>query len=323
MTTPDNSDQLQQLLMQYLYGEMNEAERLDFDRQLAASSALRAMLAAEQRFDSAIPVGTQPLIDANRLQGSSWLLHQNLQREMRTAFSLRRWLQELIARPLVLASQCAALTATFVLGVLIALPQGEQLDRTDLLADNSANPGLAPLAFINSDDYEIYQLQVNSYDAASGAIDLTFSLAAETRLTGNVADQGIHQLMAVALQNDIDPAARIDTINALQPVRNGSDVFEALIYVLRNDENPGVRYQAVQSLVALAHEEQVREALRFALSEDVNPGVRLEAFQALANNPDSKTLAVFREQMDQDSNEYIRAQARNIVEGIDDATFEL
>lgn len=152
---------------------------------------------------------------------------------------------------------------------------------------------------------------------------MSFSLASETRLSGNVADTGIHQLMAVALQNDIDPAARIDSINALLTVSDGTDVYEALIYVLRNDLNPGVRYQAIQSLVALAHEEQVREALRFALTEDVNPGVRLEAFEALANNPGSQTLAVFREQMENDSNEYLRAQARNIVEGTGDATIDL
>lgn len=323
MTTPEHREQLQQLLMQYLYGDMDTAERDAFTQQLQANTELRAMLAAEQRFDSALPKGSQPLIDADRLQGNRWLLHQNLQREQRTAFSLQQWLRGLVARPLTVAFQTAAMAATFVLGVLIASPPPDGAGTGSILAGN-ANAELTPLDFIDSDDYEIYQLKVNSYDAASGAIDLSFALASETRLTGNVADRGIHQLMAVALQNDIDPAARMDTINALQPVSSGSDVYEALIYVLRNDENPGVRYQAVQSLVALVHEEQVREALRYALSEDVNPGVRLEAFQALANNnPDSKTLAVFRQQMEDDSNEYIRAQARTIVEGTDNASIDL
>lgn len=319
MTTPDNREQLQQSLMQYLYGEMHEAERGNFEQQLQGNAMLRAMLDAELRFDSAIPRGVQPLIDADRLQGNRWLLHQNLQREQHSAFSLQQWLRGMTQRPLTMVFQGAAMAATFVLGVMVASPQQDEIVSNPALADAS----FTPLGFIQNDDFEIIEFKVNSYDQASGEIDLSFSLASETRLTGNVADTGIHQLMAVALQNDIDPAARIDTINALHPVSDGSDVYEALIYVLRNDLNPGVRYQAVQSLVALAHEEQVREALRYALSEDVNPGVRLEAFQALANNPDSKTLAVFREQMDEDSNEFIRTQARNIVEGTGDATIDL
>ena len=320
MTTPDNREQLQLLVMDYLYGEMTESERVEFEQLLQTNSLLQALLDSEKRFDSALPAGTRPLIDGERLQGNRWLLHQNLQKQSRQQFSLQRWWQGVMTRPLTFVLQGAAMAATFALGVLIATPtdSGNGLQPTSMAAGE-----MSPLAFIDNDDFEIFELKVNSYDAASGAIDLSFSLASETRLTGNVADQGIHRLMAVALQDDIDSASRMDAINALQPVSNGSEVLQALIHVLRNDQNPGVRYQAVQSLVALAHEEQVREALRFALSEDVNPGVRLEAFAALANNPDSRTLAVFREKMEQDSNEYIRAQARNIVEGTDNATIEL
>ena len=325
MTTPDNREALQQQLMQYLYGEMNADERAEFEFALQTNATLRAMLDSEKRFDSAVPVGTQPRIDTDRMQGNRWLLHQTLQRETRTAFSMQRWLQGLAERPLTVAFQGMAMAATFVLGLYIASPQGVTpvVDGANLLATNTEPTEVLPLSLINRDDFEIYELKVNNYDPASGDIDLSFSLASETRVTGNVADQGIHQLMAVALQDDIDSASRMDTINALQTVSSGSDVYEALIYVLRNDENPGVRYQAVQSLVALVHEDQVKEALRYALSEDVNSGVRLEAFAALASDPDSKTLAVFRQQMERDSNEYIRAQARNIVEGNSNATFDL
>jgi HEAT repeat protein len=77
------------------------------------------------------------------------------------------------------------------------------------------------------------------------------------------------------------------------------------------------------SLVELTNQEQVREALRYALSEDVNEGVRIEAFQALASYTDEPTLAVFREQMEKDSNEFIRTQARNIVEESQAETIDL
>ena len=317
MTIPESKEQFQHLVIQYLYGGLNAEEVAQFEQELEANSVLRNILEEEQRLDSAIPIGVQPQIDADRLQGNRWLLHQNLQRESRTRFSLRRWLVGLTERPLTVAFQGAAMAATFVLGILIATPAGLQ-DPMPVVTQVAATD-LSPLALINDEDYEIFQLKINEFDATTGEIDLSFSLVSETRLNGNVSDQKIHTLMAAALQEDIDSAARLDTINALQSVVSGNSVFEALIYVLTNDQNPGVRYQAVQSLVTLAHEERVRDALRFALSGDVNQGVRVEAFKALVNYQDEQTLAVFRRQMEIDSNEYIRVQARTLVEEFDDA----
>lgn len=312
MTIPEDKEQLQHLVIRYLYSDLTAAETAQFESELESNSPLREALEAEQRFDSALPIGTQPRIDADRIEGNRWLLRQNLQKENRTRFSLTQWLQELSNRPLSLMFQGVAMAATFVLGIMVATPATVEnsVPATQLVATMDSSP----LEFIGEEDYEIFQFKVNSYDAATGDIDLSFSLASETRLSGNVADQDIHSLMAIALQGDIDSASRLDTINALQPVISGSEVSQALIHVLMNDQNPGVRYQAVVSLVQLANREQVREALRYALSEDVNQGVRVEAFQALANYPDDQTLDLFRRQMDVDSNEFIRAQARIIVE---------
>lgn len=315
MTNSNNQAQLEMQLIQYLYGDMDESQQAMFEQELAANLELRDLLEQEQRFNSALPSMSQPLIDDERIQGNRWLLRQNLQKAARPSFSLRQWWQSLWERPLTVAFQGAAMAMTFVLGVMVSgSPAAPELAPGMLAATADS-----PLALVNDDDYEIYQLQVNSYDATTGDIDLTFALASETRVTGNVSDQNVNQLMAVALQNDIDSASRLDTINALQPVVSGDQVYEALIYVLTNDQNPGVRYQAVQSLVSLANEERVRDALRYALREDVNPGVRVEAFNALSNFRDAQTLAVFREQMDEDSNEYIRTEARSIIEAMEGA----
>lgn len=317
MTTSVDREQLELQVIQYLYGDMDSEDRDKFEQLLASNPDVQSMLEEEQRFDSAFPLGIQPQINEERLQGNRWLLRQNLQKELRPSFSIQQWIRGLTERPLTVAFQGAAMAMTFVLGVMVSGSGSQQTNPASLVS--SAQEGefvnaSTPLSLINEDDYEIYQMTVNSYDATSGDIDLTFSLASETRVSGNVADQSVHQLMAVALQNDIDSASRLDTINALQPVVSGDQVFEALIYVLTNDQNPGVRYQAVQSLVALSDQERVRDALRFALSEDVNPGVRVEAFNALASYRDEETLNVFRQKMEADSNEYIRTQSRVIIE---------
>ncbi|NKB34073.1 MAG: hypothetical protein GKR91_13340 [Pseudomonadales bacterium] len=317
MNIPENNEALEHLVIQYLYGDLDAEQLKQFEAELESNSVLQKMLEQEQRFNSSIPIGVQPIIDEDRLQGNRWLLRQTLQKEARPRFSIRQWLHGLTERPFTVAFQGAAMAMTFVLGIMVATPDGISTNLPAVIPVASAE--VTPLELVNDEDYEIYQLKVNSYDAMTGDIDLSFSLASETHLAGNVSDQGIHRLMAVALQDDIDSASRLDTINALQPVVTGDEVYGALIHVLQNDQNPGVRYQAVRSLVSLAHEDNVREALRFALSEDVNQGVRIEAFNALVDYRDEETLAVFRQQMDEDSSEYIRAQSRLIVEEVDEA----
>ena len=111
------------------------------------------------------------------------------------------------------------MAATFVLGIMVSLPSGMQ--ESVPAAAQLATIGISPLALINDEDYEIFQLKVNNYDVATGEIDLSFSLASETHLSGNVADQQIHSLMAAALQDDINASSRLDAINALQAVVAG------------------------------------------------------------------------------------------------------
>ena len=315
MTIPENTEQLQLRVISYLYGGLDTEELRQFEKELETNSELQQLLEDEQRLDSAIPIGTQPLVSAERLQGNRWLLHQNLQKQSRSLFSLRQWLEGLAERPFTVAFQGAAMAMTFVLGIYVASPAvSPDSAVVEGLVASTTEESFTPLQLVNNEDYEIYQLKVNGYDASTGDIDLSFSLASETRISGNVADQNIHGLMAVALQNDISSASRLDAIDALQPVSSGNEVYQALIHVLTNDRNPGVRYQAVLSLVALAHEDEVRDALRNALNDDVNQGVRLEAFQALVAYPEEETLQILRQKMDADSNEFIRTQSRVIVE---------
>lgn len=313
MNIPEHRDELQALAVRYLYGDMTDLERQAFELSMKESEALRSVMAEEEQFHRFVPVGTAPVIDEQRLQGNRWVLQRRLQR-LSSENVLSKWLRETIQQPLRAGMQLTAMAATFALGVFVA---------TDSVTDPMGQPALSsvastqgPLDLIGAEDYEIYQLEINSFDEASGEIDLSFSVASETRLTGNVRDSEINGLMAVALQNDIDSSARLDTVGILRSVMTGPQVYQAMIQVLRNDPNPGVRYEAVQSLVALADEAEVRQALRHALSEDVNPGVRLAAFDALSEySEEEETQALFRQRVDNDGNEYIRNQARSLTEG--------
>lgn len=305
MTTNRDQAYREQLVFRYLYGDLNEQELQRFARELAEDPALQSLLESEQALDAMIPRGSQPQISDARLQ-------QNRAQALHRAFphgeTARGGLLATLRHPLWLSGQLAALVLAFLLGN----QTGGQDDGTQVAATSAS-----PLNLVRDDDYEIYSMQVNSYDAQSGRIDLSFSLASESRFVGNVADAQVRMLIDAALRNDIKDEDRLDAVEVLKYAAQkgpGIDPHEGLIYALNSDSNPGVRYSAASSLAPLASQENVRAALREALNEDTNPGVRLVAFDALADRPDANTLAVFRQRMTNDDNAYIRDRSRSIVE---------
>lgn len=312
MHIPEDREQLELLVIRYLYDDFDTAEKVCFEAELERNPALRQMLESEQMLEQSIPRGTAPYINEGRQEESRRLLRRNLQKQVANESSLRRFLVTMMRRPSLVAFQSVALAASYVLGFLIASPNpGGQQGAAPLAGL------LSPLALVGDQEYEISDMHIDSFDPVSGAIDLSFSLASETRLQGNVADAGIRTLMTVALLNEIDAAARLDTIEALQNAVYDDGVSASMIHVLNSDSNPGVRYSAVRSLVKFAAEDRVRSALLDALRSDANPGVRVEAFNALAESPDRTTIALFRQLMVDDGNDYIRQRARAIVESID------
>ena len=312
MSNSENTHALEERVLRYLYEDLDEPERAEFEKELSTNRQLQALLERERELERAIPRGTGVHIDTERLEESHRQMRRNLQKQVANRSVIGEFLATLIRKPSLVALQSAALAASYVLGVLIASPSGDQAAGTGPMAGL-----ISPLNLVGEQDYEISDMQIDRFDPVSGDIELSFSLASDSRLSGNVADTGIRTLMTVALLNEIDEAARLDTIEALQAAAYSEDISTSMIYVLSNDNNPGVRYSAVQSLVNYVEDEQVQSALRDALRQDVNPGVRVEAFNALARNPDRETLAVFRQVALDDSNEYIRERAQTILEGPD------
>lgn len=312
MNIPENRQQLEDLVLRYLYDDLDENDKALFERELTTNPLLQEILEQERALEKAIPRGTTVHIDGERLEDNRRLMRRNLQKQVANRSVIGDFLVTLMRKPSLVALQSAALAASYVLGVLIASPGGNDAPEVNPVA------GLVtPLALVGEQDYEISEMHIDRFDPVSGEIELTFAIASDTSLSGNVSDAGIRTLMTVALLNEIDEAARLDTIDALQNVSYDDTTTASIIHVLNNDINPGVRYSAVRSLVDYVENERVRGALRDALRQDVNPGVRIEAFNALAQNPDSETLAVFRQIAQEDGNDYIRQRALAILEGSD------
>jgi len=183
---------------------------------------------------------------------------------------LGNFLVSLLRKPSLVAFQSFTLVASYVLGFLIASPSDVAIKSGNPLAEI-----VSPLSLVGDQDYEVFDMHIADFNPVSGEVDLSFSIASETRLTGNVADTDIHTdtrtLMTIALLNEIDAAASLDTIGALQNASFSDDVSASMIHVLNSDDNPGVHYSAVLSLVDYADDKIVRSAFRIAILEDVNP----------------------------------------------------
>ncbi len=309
MKIPENRKQLEEFVLRYLYDDLDDEQRAVFERELSDNAQLQLILSMEQNLERTIPRGTSVYIDDDRLEDNRRLVRRRLQRLVAHRPAAGEFLIALLHRPSLAVLQIATLAICFALGFVVAGATGTESGAGDVLAD-----AITPLGLVGEQDYEISELNIERFDPVSGDIDLSFAIASDTRLRGNVSDAGIRTLMTVALLNEIDEAARLDTVEALQSVSNDNLVSASMIYVLTNDGNPGVRYSAVRSLVNHVDDERVESALRNALQQDVNPGVRVEAFNALARNPDSDTLMVFRQAAEVDGNDYIRQRARAIIE---------
>jgi HEAT repeat protein len=84
---------------------------------------------------------------------------------------------------------------------------------------------------------------------------------------------------------------------------------------LRYDSNPGVRLKALDGLGSYVKSDaHVRDAVLVALMNDGNPGVRTEALHLLDPvRADSSVRAVLQRLSETDQNQYIKAQARNML----------
>ncbi|MCB1669776.1 MAG: HEAT repeat domain-containing protein [Gammaproteobacteria bacterium] len=315
MNIPENERQLEDLVLRYLYDDLDSGQRTAFEHELTVNRQLKKLLEREQSLELSIPRGTSVYIDDERLGDNRRQVRRQLQRQVAKRPLLTEFLAALVRRPALAVLQTAVLAVSFALGFVIAGP-GTSIT-TPVSSGTEVAARMSPLGLVGEQDYEIANLQIERFDPASGDIELSFALASDTHLSGNISEAGIRTLMTVALVNEIDEAARLDTLDVLQKASYDDQVSASMIYVLNNDENPGVRYAAVRSLVEFVEDEQVKSALRQALGRDVNPGVRVEAFNALAENPDPETLAVFRQRAESDGNDYIRQQARAILENTD------
>lgn len=295
------ADRQRERVLTYLYGEMDPAEVEAFRAELAADPSLAQRLAEEERFQRCFPVGQGTVVSDELLAESRLRLRAALRQEEQVSSSWIAWLATPLRRSARLGVRVGPAVVLLLVGLL--------LGRISLFRGCPWEEGRLPFL----EQGRIVDLRLREFDPAAGRVKLAVSLLASAEVEGNLQEQRIQQLLATALQEDLESEARLTAVELLGYQTAGAEIRQALIHALRRDRNPGVRLQAVAALKPWASDEQVRQALLQALREDENPGVRVAALEVLRDFRDRATIQVLRRTAQSDANEYIRGEARDLL----------
>ncbi len=139
-------------------------------------------------------------------------------------------------------------------------------------------------------------------------------------IEGAPEDADVQRALTFVLENGqrFDPGARLDSLDVLRTQAADPDVRRALCAAARTDQNPGVRIKALEALQGFGNDAAVRQILLDALQNDDNSGVRVSAINLLVSSlqtdgasapADPNLLAVLRDRVRNDSNNYVRLQS--------------
>ena len=293
-----NHEDMKERVLSYLYGGLTPAEVAAFRSDLARDAELARCLATEEAgLHTYLPVGDGVTDLPDRvLDESRLLLRAALRRQVRGPLSIldrvALWLGGVAPR-LIWAGGGVAL---LLCGVLL----GRGL------------PGQGLAQALTKDT--LVDVQVRGYNEADGQVELELVGLATTRLKGKLSDPRIQATLTAAMLGEVGPGTRLLAVDLLRHQTTSTDIRQALTKALLDDENPGVRIAAAEALSGLGADDEVRRALATALVDDDNPGVRVAVIEGLRNISTADTRQVMERVAQQESNQYIRAEARRALD---------
>jgi hypothetical protein len=143
---------------------------------------------------------------------------------------------------------------------------------------------------------------------------------APMNVVGAPDDADVQRALTYVLANGqrFDSSARMDSLEVLRTRCADPEIRRTVCNAALSDGNPGVRIKALEALRGFEQDSTVRQTLIGALRNDENSGVRVEAINLLldalrAEKPtgadDPKILAILRDRLRNDPNNYIRLQS--------------
>jgi len=297
---------VQENILLYIYNELQDDARYELEQHLARCTDCAAELKASRQFHASVSGLPVEEPSPNLLASSRMRLQESLETTQQGGFWQRlifdpgAWL-----RPIKFAPALAAAIFIVGFGGGIAATYQAMVNREPKGPELQATPTESSIAGIRSVDQK----------PGSDQISIKYDTVSTQQVQGSLNDQRIQQLLLFAARNNYNSGVRMDSVDLLTQKPNDVNVREALLYALRYDSNPGVRLKALEGLGPYVKDDvRVRDAVLEALVNDSNSGLRTQALHLLEPCwADSSVRSVLRKLAENDSNQYIRLQARNVL----------
>jgi hypothetical protein len=330
-------DAIEQLAILHACAELDPATHAALESHIAQCPNCAAVLSREARLHQAIAVLEQP---ADSLDPSNLLLAQcrtefaealddkyarAAQPGWRVALSPVAWWGAL--RSTLVYHPVLSMSVLVVLGFWAGVVNQKPLVPTPLPPHAPALTALvAP---------KLTQQQLESAGSANVAwvtpsgsrtptVQVQLMSQTPTSIVGPPEDTDVQRALSFLLSNGqrFDAGVRMDTLDVLRTRCADPDVRRLICSAVRTDGNPAVRIKAIDSLQGFEQDPTVRQTLIEALENDGSSGVRVEAMNLLVNAlrqdgdsgpADPRILAVLRDRLRNDPNNYIRLQSAAIL----------
>jgi hypothetical protein len=293
-------------ILLYIYNELQDDARYELEQHLARCADCASELKASRQFHTTISRLPVEEPSPNLLAASRMRLQESLETTQpggfwqRLIFDPGAWLRPIKFAPALAAAIFMAGLAGGI-GVTYKVMSGPEA----IVEGPSEPPTESSITGIQSIDQQ----------PGSNQISIKYNTVSTQQMQGSLNDQRIQQLLLFAARNNYNSGVRMDSVDLLIQKPSDTHVREALLYALRYDSNPGVRFKALEGLGPYVKDDlRVRDAVLEALSSDSNPGLRTQALHLLEPcRADGSVRAVLQKLAENDQNQYIRSQARNML----------
>ena len=325
-------------------GELELSEQARLDEHVASCESCSASLAREKELARLVREhGPEP--DASLLASCRASLEDALDREEERGW-LRRVINPLLPSnwlsPSPAWSAAVLLAIGFTVGILgprlviraarahlpakssaasshpVELPPG--------MIEASANPPSPSPSVIDLHHANVAGINVlPSGGDAPPEVELRLNAQQPAMVRGTVDDDMVKSMLldVVRHNNPANLDVCLNALDVLHSCNSDPEVQAELCRVARTNRNPTVRLRALQALAGSEPQGVFRQTLIDALDRDQNSGVRVEAINELLGlaesgrvAPDDEMLSVLRDRMQNDPDNYIRAQSAATIRKI-------
>jgi HEAT repeats/Putative zinc-finger len=298
-----NCDWTKDNIVLYIYDELPDDARFEFERHVQRCLSCRAELEAARELKeqmAALPVQevSPNLLASNRMELQEALEHAQQARSGlgMFIFDFAGWMHQIKLAP--------ALTAA----LLIMGFAGGTITGWRIAQGPGPGPKVEPHA-------QIAGIESITRDPNSDQVTIKYDTLSPQVFVSTASDPKIQEFLLLGARNNRDSGVRLDSIDILKNQPEDNAVREALIYALRYDQNPGVRLESLNGLKGYVKDDvHVRDAVLEALIHDSNAGVRTQAISLLDQvKADTSVRDTLKFLAERDSNKFISNEARRIL----------